>query len=45
MKNISGLALGFHSINMKTRPTQLSRFNDQLADFREPLPLLAAEIR
>ena len=36
-----GLALGFHSINIKTRPTQLSPFNDQLADFREPPPPLS----
>ena len=43
MKNISGLVLGLHPINIKTR--QVSLFNDQLADFREPLPPLAAEIR
>ena len=45
MKKFSGLALGFHPINIKTRPTRLSPFDDQLADFREPLPPLAAEIR
>ena len=40
MKKFSGLALGFHPINIKTRPTQLGPFNDQLADFRElPPPL------
>ena len=44
MKKILGLALAFHPINIKTRPTQLSPFNDQLADFREPPPPLAAEI-
>ena len=38
MKKILGLVLGFHSINIKTRPTQLSPFNDQLADFHEPPP-------
>ena len=38
MKKISGLVLGRHPINIKTRPRQLSHFNDQLADFREPLP-------
>ena len=45
-KKISGLTLGFHPINIKTRSTQLSSFNDQLADFREPPlppPPLAAE--
>ena len=45
MKKISGFALGFHPINIKTGPTQLSPFNDQLADFREPPPPLAAKIR
>ena len=45
MKKISGLALGFRPINIKTRPTRLSPFNDQLADFHEPPPPpLAAEI-
>ena len=36
MKKISGLALGLHPINIKSRSRQLSPFNDQLADFREP---------
>ena len=49
MKKISDLALRLtHPINTNTRPRQLSPFNDQLADFREPPPQpppLAAEIR
>ena len=45
MKKISGLAPKTHPINTNTRPRQLSPFNDQLADFREPPPPLAAEIR
>ena len=38
MEKISGLALGLHPINIKSRPRQLGPFNDQLADVREPLP-------
>ena len=38
MKKISGLALGLHPINIKTRPRQVSPFNEQLADFPEPPP-------
>ena len=30
-----------HPINTNTRPRQLSPFNDQLADFREPPPPLS----
>ena len=30
--------LGLHPINIKTRPGQLSRFNGQLANLREPSP-------
>ena len=37
-EKISGLALGLHPINIKTRPRQVSRFNNQLADFPEPPP-------
>ena len=41
MKKISGLALGLHPINIKTRPRQVSPFNDQLVDFPVPPPSIS----
>ena len=41
MKKISGLALRLTLFYTNTRPRQLSLFNDQLADFREPPPPLS----
>ena len=41
MKKVSGLALRLALLIQITRPRQLSPFNDQLADFREPPPPLS----